>query len=216
MEFLHLFLSLLVLFLGLAVFANKFRRPDRIQFELTPNCLLTRWPVVFVTGPRSLFYFSRYWNLYPVYLAEHGYEVFTVHLPWHSSPARRRRFKEFLQAHKNKKYHFVMDSVTLLEMKDLLWTNPTAVTVSEITNAGFTSSLANFQFRPLEMTATGRAGFLLKLSFWLHRLFVKNPLNPALDTLGALESSAMNNSRLLLSRMQELAEEDYQEEEASP
>lgn len=189
------------------------RRPDRIHFDLKPNCLLTRWPVVFVTGPRSLFYFRRYWNLYPIYLAEHGYEVFTVHLPWRSSPARRRYMQAFLEKHKNKKYHFVMDSVTANEMQDLLVGKSTATSVTELLNAGTNTKLHGFQFQPLEMTEREHTpGILLKFSFWLHQKIIKNPQSPSLHTLGALEDSSFNNSRLLLSRMQKLAEEDYQED----
>ncbi|KYG64904.1 hypothetical protein AZI86_11945 [Bdellovibrio bacteriovorus] len=189
------------------------RRPDRIHFDLKPNCLLTRWPVVFVTGPRSLFYFRRYWNLYPIFLAEHGYEVFTVHLPWRSSAARRKYMQAFLEKHKNKKYHFVMDSITAHEMQDLFVGTSTATSVTELLNAGATTKLHGFQFQPLEMTVCKQApGILLKFSFWLHQKLIENPQSPTLDTLGALEDSTFDNSRLLLSHMQKLAEEDYQED----
>lgn len=215
MEPIIYFLCFAVLSISLAVFANKARRTHRLHFELKKNCLLTRWPVVFLTGQRSIFYFSRYWNLYPVLLAEHGYEVFTLHLPWKSSSERSEWMRSFLKEQHRKKYHFVMDAPTALQMKNLLWAHPAAVSVTVVTNTGPKPGPENLQFRPLEMTGTGQAGLLLKFSFWLHELLTKNSQGPTLDTLGALQDSALANGTLLLARMQELAEEDYQEE-ASP
>ena len=53
------------------------------ELELKPNCLLTRYPLVFITKQKSLFdglsiwrgLFRDDWNDIPKYLREHGYEV---------------------------------------------------------------------------------------------------------------------------------------------
>lgn len=189
-----------------------FRHPERIHFDLKSNCLLTRWPVVFVTGPRSLFYFRRYWNLYPIYLAEHGYEVFTVHLPWLSFSKRRKKMQAFLKLHQNKKYHFVMDSISAHEMHDLLESSSTAVSVTELANAGSESRNGTAKFRTIEMLEGKCTSPCWEFLFGLHQRVLKNPQSPRLSTLGALEDSMLDNSRLLLAHMQCLAEKDYQEE----
>jgi hypothetical protein len=204
--------SLLVFFFALAVFANKFRRTRLISFALKPNCLLTRWPVVFVTGPRSLFYFSHYWNLYPVYLAEHGYEVFTVHMPWNETEARRAHFRKFLEVHAGKRYHFVVDTVTFQELRDLLWGHPVAHTVTELKNTGAESSVHNSQVHSVEMLDGGKPGWLLGLSFKIHKALMGRSELANLNTLAALPATAIDNSRLLLNRMQEIAELDFQED----
>jgi hypothetical protein len=46
--------------------------------ELRPNCLLTRYPILFLSGKRSLFRFFEHWNDIPVFLREHGYDVFVI------------------------------------------------------------------------------------------------------------------------------------------
>ncbi len=61
---------------------NKVRHQRLHQLQLKPNCLLTRYPIVFLCGRRSPFYFLNYWNQIPDFLREHGYDVATVTLPW--------------------------------------------------------------------------------------------------------------------------------------
>jgi hypothetical protein len=59
--------------------AKKQRRKLRLRgLELTPNCLLTRYPIAFLSGPRTLFRFLDHWNDVPLYLREHGYEVLII------------------------------------------------------------------------------------------------------------------------------------------
>jgi hypothetical protein len=55
------------------------------QLELRPNCLLTRYPIVFVGGPRSLFRPFDHWNSIPAFLREHGYEVIVLDPPFRKS-----------------------------------------------------------------------------------------------------------------------------------
>lgn len=59
--------------------AQKKKRTLRFRgLQLKANCLLTRFPIVFISGPRSLFRLFDHWNDIPLYLREHGYEVFVV------------------------------------------------------------------------------------------------------------------------------------------
>ena len=76
---------------------SNFSRTDQAQLDqLIPNCLLTKYPIVFVTGYRSLFYFRNYWNQVPSYLCEHGYDVKVLNLPWRNSGQRLKVFADEL------------------------------------------------------------------------------------------------------------------------
>jgi pimeloyl-ACP methyl ester carboxylesterase len=66
-------------FLGLGVLFQFWRRKSRTMLlcdlELRPNCLLTRHPLVFISGRSSPFRLFDHWNLIPGFLHEHGYET---------------------------------------------------------------------------------------------------------------------------------------------
>ena len=97
------------LFLVLHVTVDLFRSRRLEKIDLVPNCLLTRYPIVFVTGRRSAFYFVNYWNQIPAYLAEHGYEVEVIDLPWHRSERRLDGLKAALVA-RHRPCHLIGDS----------------------------------------------------------------------------------------------------------
>ncbi|UOF02354.1 hypothetical protein [Bdellovibrio reynosensis] len=214
-------LSLSVFILGLAVFANRARARKDIPFELTPNCLLTRWPILFVTGPRSIFYFSKFWNLHPVFLTEHGYEVFTVHLPWKNADQRRQRFEEFLSQQENHKRHFhlVVDSPTFTELESVLRGRRSSAikSITEMTDDSSKQESKSLfalpvPFATIECRLSKAEPKLLKLSYRLHKYMVK-PIRPAsLSTLGAIDETAIQNCQLLLERASNLAEMDLRDE----
>lgn len=77
--------------------------------ELRPNCLLTRYPIVFVSGRRSLFYFIHYWNRVPRFLTEHGYQVTEISLPWRNSSRRLETLLARLNEHSGP-LHLIADS----------------------------------------------------------------------------------------------------------
>lgn len=213
--------SIVVLLLGLAIFSNHWRQSQDIPFELEPNRLLTRWPLLFVTGPRSLFYFSCYWNFYTVYLAEHGYEVFTLQLPWNSLRSRRRHLEKFLDfQEKNQKYfHLVLDSATFSEFEDLLRRRKSAALISltevqDNQNATTSYSLSAFPVPTdrIDCHSQVKASFFLELAYKFHRITLRSrkylyPL-ASLSTLGAVPSTALSQGRSLLERAQTLAEMD--------
>lgn len=221
MDLIIFILSLSVFILGLAVFANRARARKDIPFELTPNCLLTRWPILFVTGPRSIFYFSKYWNLHPVFLTEHGYEVFTVHLPWKNADHRRQRFEEFLSQQENHKRHFhlVVDSPTLSELESVLRSRRSSAikSITEMTDESSRQESKSLSALPVPFAAidcqpSKSKSKLLNLSYWLHKSMVKPIHPPNLSTLGAIEETAIPNCQLLLERASTLAEMDLREE----
>lgn len=111
-------LSLLITFRWLSV---RQRSKRLVDLELRPNCLLTRSPIVFVTGRRSLLYFLNYWNEIPGFLREHGYEVRVCSLPWRDSANRFQTLSRFLDS-ANRPVHLIADSTSRAEVEKLLLT----------------------------------------------------------------------------------------------
>lgn len=221
MDILFFALSLTVFLLGLALLSNKARRGQDPKYELTPNCLLTRWPLLFVTGPRSIFYFSKYWNIYTSYLAEHGYEVFTLHLPWNSLPERQQKFNEFLKNQESlgRKFHLFMDTPGFHDLEDLLRQRHSGSVLSlteigdEESPAPLGGGLSAFPIpkAELRLPRSSRGSLLLNLSYSLHRQMVRRKDLVSLSTLGGLPPSALANAGILLERSQTLAEMDLRE-----
>jgi hypothetical protein len=144
--------------------------------------------VVFVTGPRSVFYFASYWNDLPVYLAAHGYDVRVMRLPWRHRPTRRLWIEDLLR---RQKVHLVADNVTAEEMADLLRENP-----------------------PLSLTipeAEGETDIVNGLCFALHKRFLKwsEPTlpSPQAAALGLSKSTPMKE--VLLTEIREQAEKEW-------
>ena len=113
-----LILSLLVAVRWLSV---RQRSKRLIDLELRPNCLLTRSPIVFVTGRRSLFYFLNYWNEIPGFLREHGYEVRVCSLPWRGVATRYQLLTQFIES-APRPVHLIADSSSKTEIEKLLLT----------------------------------------------------------------------------------------------
>ena len=61
-----------VVVLGGLLGLNYWRSRSPFDFELEPNCLLTRYPLLFLSGKRSLLYFQDYWNNIPKFLSSHS------------------------------------------------------------------------------------------------------------------------------------------------
>ncbi len=86
----------LILCLRAATKANAARAKHRFDYTLIPNCLMTRYPVVFVHGKKSIFYHAAYWNFLPDYVGDHGYEVVQLDLPWRNEVERKKDLDRFL------------------------------------------------------------------------------------------------------------------------
>jgi hypothetical protein len=186
---------------GFFVLANFLRELKSDEFQLKPNCLLTRHPVVFLTGPRSLFYHRKYWNTFPALLAEHGYEVFTLSLPWKGA-ARKRKMQQFLQDQNqhNKRFHFVLDTATQTELADVL--KDASAVLSQTNPADFFKDTK----APAASESSLTPSLLFQVSYALHRWFSPNKQLPTARELGAEFPRGAN---ALLARMQELGEEDF-------
>jgi len=215
-DVLHLALSFFILLLALAVFTNKARAAKHFDSTLHPNCLLTRWPLLFVTGPRSFFYFSSYWNIYTSYLAEHGYEVFNLRLPWSNPRLRYERFAEFLksQDQAQRKFHLVVDQYTFDEFEHYLREHKPhcVISVTKMTDihsqADATLKAFPVPVATVETIAGRKSSFFVRFAYSVHQVLLAGKALPSLNVLGACEDSSLQNARLLLDRAQILAEMD--------
>lgn len=82
MKILEISLLCGILALGFIILIQVARKKNQLRqletLELQPNCLLTRYPVIFLSSRRSLFRLFEHWNKIPKFLREHGYEVMTL------------------------------------------------------------------------------------------------------------------------------------------
>lgn len=170
--------ALAVSAVALAVAGNWRRsRPEPLP-PPTPNCLLTKAPIEFWTGQRSLFYFASYWNGLPEWLAGHGYDVRTVRFPWRDPIARRRLAEQRLKAGTT---HLVLDPGTALEFADLLAERPpTSVLIPR-----------------LDSPVRGLDGGLFLLHRWMIRGNTRDLLPPSAAGLGLGASKAILRQQVL-------------------
>lgn len=222
MDFILFVLSFSVFIIALALFANRARAAQDPHFELKTNCLLTRYPLLFVTGHRSLFYFSKYWNIYTPYLAEHGYEVFTLHLPWANPKQRLQRLQQFVaqQTADKTQFHLVMDTNTLTEFETYFKDSAPEIflSVTEIKDPrpqdhAPVVSLQKLKAYPfpvhtIECVEAQPSTFFFDLSYRMHLFTLKAAQRPSLSCLGGCAKTQFQNAALLLEQAQQLAESD--------
>lgn len=192
---LYLVLVLSVSALTTLLYLNKRRASQEIQFDLKPNCLLSRYPLIFITGHRSLFYFLKYWNQIPDFLAEHGYQVFTLPLPWRNHQQRLNQLRRVLQdfEQRQQKFHFFFDMTSLPEVEALL----------EKTHYQCIESLTLVHNRSLNTTLSRR---LRPLSKAIEELAFSQDLAPK-KILGV--QAGLSEFHCYLDRAQFLAERDF-------
>lgn len=133
---------LLFLLIGLRTFAVYTRAQRLKQLELRPNCLLTRAPLVFVTGRRSLLYFLNYWNEIPEFLREHGYQVQVCSLPWRGFDSRYSALSSFIEK-QPRPIHLIADATSKFEVEKLLLTQR-----SRLASVGFAEEITGTSTLP--------------------------------------------------------------------
>lgn len=160
---------------------------------LRPNCLLTRKPLVFVNGARSLFYYEKLGGFLQDYLRAHGYQVLNPVMPFRG-PARVLALKSWLSQQSDKAFHFIVSSATDREMHTLLTENPQ----NTITRLDEWVENAPTQDRPT-------AGF----AYGIHRIFCRMngaEADPYFESAWTNRDAALYNR--FLDRCVELAEND--------
>ncbi len=140
-------------------------KPD-LRFALKPNCLLTRRPLIWITPPRSLFYYKKPWADIPLLLFEHGYKVNLLQLPFQNINLKKQVLNQKIT--KLKYSHIFVDSVTYMILKeDLLQLASSTITVIGKNDDGV------FHFEPLN-TCFSLSYFLHQK--WCHFLNYQTPL----------------------------------------
>lgn len=94
-------------------------RMDIYNLALRPNCLMTRNPLVFITGPRSLFFYEKLGDTLQDFIAAHGYVVLNPVLPFRGE-SRKKALARFLENRQEKAFHFILSHHTEKEFSQVL------------------------------------------------------------------------------------------------
>lgn len=87
---------------------------------LRPNCLLTKYPLVFLTGIRSLFFYEKLGGPLQDFIAAHGYAVLSPALPFRSKNLRKAYLQHWFKQQESKQFHFILSEKTFDEFRDIL------------------------------------------------------------------------------------------------
>ncbi len=79
---------------------------------------MTRNPLVFITGPRSLFFYEKLGGTLQDYIAGHGYVVLNPALPFRGT-MRPLALTRFLENRQEKAFHFVLSHYTQKEFAEV-------------------------------------------------------------------------------------------------
>lgn len=124
---------------------------DMKNLVLRPNCLITPSELIFVPGPRSLFFYQNPFGQLPDFLYEHGYRTRLLPLPFRNPTLRLIALKEWLKNHSDHTFHFIMDEVTYNELEPALATaqiqSLTVITDEENTDAKSLANQKTFLFK---------------------------------------------------------------------
>lgn len=124
------------------------------KLALRPNCLLTRYPLVFVNGVRSLFYHRHLALDLQDYIAAHGYMVLRPPLAFRNTAIREEQLRNWLSQQEFKQFHFVMSRLTCDEFRELLSDHPgSSLTVTD------------------EFVDTAGTSIFSPLNYLLHRIY---------------------------------------------
>ncbi len=94
---------------------------DCDNLALRPNCLLTKHPVIFVTGARSLFYTRPLASRQLLtYIKAHGYRTYCPPMAFRNKKKRWELLKSWLQNQSIKKCHIILSTATYTELKVFL------------------------------------------------------------------------------------------------
>ncbi|MBY0555232.1 hypothetical protein K2P97_11930 [bacterium] len=92
---------------------------DINNLVLRPNCLMTKYPIVFVTGLRSLFFHDKLASELQDYIAAHGYIVLSPPMPFKNKNHRKFILEKWLQQQKEEQFHFILGEQTFGEFSEI-------------------------------------------------------------------------------------------------
>jgi hypothetical protein len=87
---------------------------------LRPNCLMTKYPIVFISGIRSLFFYEKLGKFLQDFIAAHGYVVLSPALPFRSAELRQFYLSNWLKQRPGQSFHFILGEQTYSEFNNLL------------------------------------------------------------------------------------------------
>jgi hypothetical protein len=158
---------------------------------LRPNCLLTKYPLVFLTGPRSLFLPRPLAANLKKFIAAHGYQVQPLVLAFRSKKNRRMALLNWLSHHSQKNFHFILAEETWTEFEDILQPQLEKMRDSSKTLISTNASKAQYHFRVEKL-----ASLKIPLSFRLHQLFCRvENVTPV-----AFEHTLLNENQAMFDR----------------
>lgn len=182
-------------------------KPDNLA--LRPNCLLTRSPLVFVSGPRSLFSPNKMGSDLQDFILAHGYQMTSPWLPFRGKPQRTAALSLWLEKNKSKSFHFFMAENTWKEMQPVLEKTLHPFSTLNIINIKAdtprsrieNAKLSSFDVKPLEPSLTYR----------LHQFFCRIMGSQAIPYEQTLLVKDPTLYDRFLDRCIELAENEYKD-----
>ncbi|MBC7419512.1 MAG: hypothetical protein H7328_02175 [Bdellovibrio sp.] len=150
---------------------------------------------MFLTGPRSLFFYEMMGQNLQDFLAAHGYQVLSVPLPFRHPRLRKLAFTNWLTRNCGKKFHFFIGPETFKEFKTELETHPD----STLTIFGPDSDFNDFKFKNAP------------LNYRLHQLFCWLMLSKAERYADTLPLEKLEDYDRFLDHCVHLAEDELME-----
>lgn len=118
---------------------------------------MTKYPIVFVTGLRSLFFYERLGSELQDYVAAHGYVVLSPPMPFKSKSQRQLILEKWLLLRKEKHFHFILSEQSFNELSEVFKNYP---------HSTFTKVPADLKKYPHKKIST-------PFKYWLHILYLK-------------------------------------------
>jgi hypothetical protein len=129
------------------------------RLQLKPNCLLTRREIVFLTPPRSLFFYKNPWVEIMTILSEHGYKTRLFQLPFHNIQFQKKVITRGMDNLNHK--HLILDCVTYANLFSELQSLKNSTITVIATNNNKVLNQDHFWFNPAEVR--------FSLSYWFHQ-----------------------------------------------
>ncbi len=182
-------------------------KPDNLV--LRPNCLLTRSPLVFISGPRSLFSPQKMGADLQDFVLAHGYQIESMWLPFRSASNRKIFIERWFQKNKSRSFHFFVASETWIEFKQILEANfhpYSTITIINLNSETPRSQLENVELFNFESLPTSSP-----VLYSFHKLFCAALGYKALPYSDTLLTKDLSLYDRFLDHCIHLAENEYKD-----